>query len=505
MGKTMLFLLVCVSASFGQGYNPWGKMDTVTSGDFDDFNPVLDHGGMQLRGLMFHSECQWLIFDRHDTSGSSVVAKRFFNARGIWDTTEFVIASSLPPGSFHFPDVATSADSNALAVWQEKTDEHWNICYSRWNGTAWSQPENLTFDSVDNLASRVRIFEGLNTPSGPPFVVAWSRGNSIQYSIFSRDENTEPDTIVSSNFDSLEFDLCQVGGELCVIWTTLESDSLTGLCFTSSNTNRSLNFSDPDTLKFSGDVSNPHITTDLYLMTCFDSKVNGKWRFFTARRTYYDSTWVGPQEYVYDENAPDVRNAQGWVWPIIWDSWDEACLRKASDWSLPGYFVVENLSSSDTTLLFSALYFEDTLSSIGYDRSPTVGSFIANVGKTSFGLAAWESDRTGRSHIYSRRFYLTISAVDEQPDPASRFTLYQNYPNPFNPSTTISYRLSAVSHVTITVYDVLGRNIRTLVDARQTPGEHSVVFDSRGLASGVYFFELSAGGYVTVKKMLLLK
>lgn len=85
------------------------------------------------------------------------------------------------------------------------------------------------------------------------------------------------------------------------------------------------------------------------------------------------------------------------------------------------------------------------------------------------------------------------------------YEMSQNYPNPFNPTTAISYRLSAVGHVTLRVYDVLGREVATLVNSRQTAGEHSVVFDSRNLSSGVYIYELTANNFISVKKMLMLK
>ncbi len=88
--------------------------------------------------------------------------------------------------------------------------------------------------------------------------------------------------------------------------------------------------------------------------------------------------------------------------------------------------------------------------------------------------------------------------------PAS-FALNQNYPNPFNPTTMINYQLSANSHVTLKVYDVLGREMATLVNQRQNAGYYSVAFDAARFASGTYFYILKAAGNVNVRKMLLLK
>jgi photosystem II stability/assembly factor-like uncharacterized protein len=85
------------------------------------------------------------------------------------------------------------------------------------------------------------------------------------------------------------------------------------------------------------------------------------------------------------------------------------------------------------------------------------------------------------------------------------FSLAQNYPNPFNPSTVISYQLPVNSVVSLKVYDVLGREVKALVNERQNAGNHSATFNASNLSSGVYFYRLQAGTYSQTKKLLLLK
>lgn len=87
----------------------------------------------------------------------------------------------------------------------------------------------------------------------------------------------------------------------------------------------------------------------------------------------------------------------------------------------------------------------------------------------------------------------------------SHLLLHQNYPNPFNPSTTISFALPTSAFTTLKVYDLLGREITTLVNDRLTAGAHQYVFDASTLPSGVYFYRLQAGVYGETKKMLLTK
>ncbi len=85
------------------------------------------------------------------------------------------------------------------------------------------------------------------------------------------------------------------------------------------------------------------------------------------------------------------------------------------------------------------------------------------------------------------------------------YSLQQNYPNPFNPTTTINYQLPSSGFVTLKVYDMLGRLVKTLVDEKKPEGSYSVQFNANNIASGIYFYKLKADNYSAVKKMILLK
>ena len=85
------------------------------------------------------------------------------------------------------------------------------------------------------------------------------------------------------------------------------------------------------------------------------------------------------------------------------------------------------------------------------------------------------------------------------------FILKQNYPNPFNPITTIEYSIPKQSNVTIKVYDILGREVATLVNEEKPVGNYKVKFDGSGLSSGIYFYRMVAGGYSETKKLVFLK
>lgn len=87
----------------------------------------------------------------------------------------------------------------------------------------------------------------------------------------------------------------------------------------------------------------------------------------------------------------------------------------------------------------------------------------------------------------------------------STFELSQNYPNPFNPITTINYSVSKFSKVEIKIFDVLGREIKTLINEEKSPGQYTVQFNANNLSSGVYFYRMHADNFLSTKKLILLK
>jgi hypothetical protein len=85
------------------------------------------------------------------------------------------------------------------------------------------------------------------------------------------------------------------------------------------------------------------------------------------------------------------------------------------------------------------------------------------------------------------------------------FRLHQNYPNPFNPTTTIPFTLDKNGFVELKVYDIIGREVKTLIRKPMFTGSHKVTFDGTGLPSGVYYYRLTLDGQLQTKQMMLLK
>ena len=149
----------------------------------------------------------------------------------------------------------------------------------------------------------------------------------------------------------------------------------------------------------------------------------------------------------------------------------------------------------------------DAGNGIALDRSGNA-YLIGSTGSTDFPLAGplQNTFGGGDTDVFVAKIGAVATAVetDAGEGPAA-FMLAQNYPNPFNPATTIPFSLSRPAYVTLTVFDLLGREIATLVHEERRAGAHTVRFDAGRLPSGVYVYRLTAGAFTETKAMTLLK
>jgi hypothetical protein len=116
--------------------------------------------------------------------------------------------------------------------------------------------------------------------------------------------------------------------------------------------------------------------------------------------------------------------------------------------------------------------------------------------------------RINSEYILENIFFESkIVGIDEMVDPTApeHFELNQNYPNPFNPKTIINYKLPNSNDVDLSIYNLLGQKVATLVLEKQTAGFQEVEWDASEMPSGIYYYRISAGNFHDVKKMILLK
>ena len=142
----------------------------------------------------------------------------------------------------------------------------------------------------------------------------------------------------------------------------------------------------------------------------------------------------------------------------------------------------------------------------GNDIKPGIGYLNFAYDSTKI-VIIWEHTENNKTDIWwaVSPFHLLPMAINNIENIKSNFVLYQNYPNPFNPSTIIKYQVPEAGLVTLKVYDVLGREVKILVNQAKFLGEYSVQFDASALPSGVYFYSIIVGDFHQTKKMILMK
>ena len=491
---TMLCLFTMTAVASAQ----WSEsIDTVTTGDFNDIDAQVDHAGMvpgsTNAGMYgYVPGVEWLVFERWSGTDDAISACMFSDSTLKWDSNVVAISPEIVGVLQKYPDICTVGNGTSIAAWQEKAGTVWNIYTSihATNSAGWSDPTALTNDTVSNTDVEVRPL------SDSSLVVIWKRNNAILFSIFKSGSFSGINTLVASNTVTTEYDFA--GNEF--VWTDTASSG-NRFCLVSPVENvATLTLSAADTITADGDMSNPRFMI-LHGRPgqgfAFNLYKDGR---FAAWEASLSPTIGWSTEELAGSATASYLNGVFYVPMQVTSA--EPGLPKAAQAYLGGSSAWEKVSGTDTSVVF----IQAASDSIQEGSDPTMSSLTLAVGGNTYvGFAAWQSDRTGRSRIYSRSFLWKLDAVDEPAGPPTSFRLDQNYPNPFNPTTNIEFRIANFGFVSLKVYDVLGRLVATLVNGVRSPGSYEVQFNGSKLASGVYFYRLTAPGVNIVRKMLLEK
>ncbi len=208
------------------------------------------------------------------------------------------------------------------------------------------------------------------------------------------------------------------------------------------------------------------------------------------------AVWTGPQMTSGKlDTASDGANV--YYWKDLYHAWS---VNGGTTWTTP------TLLSSDKT---TSEEFAQAPQLLRYDA--VQGKYIADIVYLAH-LGSGASIQTAVDPAYNDPIMYDAFTIPDMPtgvndgsQVARSFNLNQNYPNPFNPSTKIDYTLPEKSNVSLKIYDVLGKEVASLVNATQEAGNHSVNFNASKLASGLYIYTLKSGNNVMSKKMMLLK
>ena len=208
--------------------------------------------------------------------------------------------------------------------------------------------------------------------------------------------------------------------------------------------------------------------------------------------------WEAPTEFGklgFTVNATGTK-----ITKLIFDARNWACGPVSGSWTVTTYYTNPLLGWPIGNHQFAITH---TRTSYPYNEVYTVQGTFDSTGRRASGT--WAYDVGGTICAGSWGPVGPVVVVRDDDHAPERFVLHQNYPNPFNPITTITYELPRASDVRMSVYDLLGREVSTLVHQRQDAGVHEVRFDGSNLSSGVYICRLRAGDFVQAMKIVIAK
>jgi hypothetical protein len=495
-------ILLLTFPLYAQNNSSFGQVETVTKGECEDINPILTHGTMKYG---YSQSFQWLLFVRNSGNGSEIIGKKFFLDDALWDSSEVSISSSHIPQSQKNPDVSEilyyqnlSEHTFRLAAWEQLEGSVWNIYFSSVldSASAWKPSQPFTRDTVDNTNVQIRPL------ADSSFIVVWKRKSTLLYSLVNPVMISVPETVAVGTSETLEFDIISNYSNGGLVWTSRDTANKNIMISRSFDTYPTFALTAPETLFYYQSAFNPQFASCFYgnKSVFFETILNDNHEIMIWKEYYYQD----PVENVSNDSLADDRNPQSFSLPQIVTK--RGVAENTSAFSYYGILVMEKYVRTDSMLIFSMDYvLSDTVKSTGYNRNACIGSDMFWIGRNYSVLTVWESNRSGRSHIYSRLVELINVGVEPPILSPSSFELEQNYPNPFNPKTNFRFTIAHSELVSLRVFDLLGREVAVIVDEYMTPGVYLKQWNANSIANGIYFYRLTAGSFTDTKKLVLLK
>ena len=489
----LVLLAICFSASASPTSSQIQFYDSVktvvSSSNYDYKNPVFsnDYTGS-------FSEYYWLFYERHNGTSSEIIARKM---RYSSYDEEIVITNTS-----NALNINPTYDGGML-VWQSNARGNWDLYYSVLSGSNWSSPALIDSSSEDETNPSVKN----NNLSQNFSYVAFKRNNSIGFKRFVSSSGIwDNDTIVTAgtnedvapiimegNFSnqSVIYFLRKYSGGMTRLNQKVFYDNYNGGNVTWENT---------------FEIYQPNTQNNLSISYSFNEFLTYSYDTLGSRHILISSLNGQNIKGVVTKNVPGKHiRGKGTLMPIITDEITYyfsafSSLSRSSD-SLSFTFI-NRPGSGNNNPQFKKIYIGDTSTVVRFDVSQPIfqQSWYFYRIKT-----VWEKTSGGRTSLVESYMTDYLSDITNNSSAAVGFYLIQNYPNPFNPVTNLEFGIPDLGFVSLKVYDVLGKVVRTLVNENKPAGYYKVEFDGSDLPSGIYFYKLEAGEFVETKRMILLK
>lgn len=498
MRNYLLLALLIFGCCFVSAQTQWSNAIQITTGSGQD-RDVACVNTAPLYPLMTNVE--WLAFSRDFGSTSAICVLTTVPSTRQWsDSTIIVFRDS---ARNRYPAFARSADypvqSELMLVWSRigLTNE---LYFSRNAGGVWSVPQAIVSSPRPIGKPHVAV-------SDSTFGLTWEIGGQIFHSEFRTGAWSIPERVTSINDTTNSSPQTRfIGGSSpekpVVVWERRKTVDTSHAIYYSVRS--ASGWVTTDTVAFTGDNRNPR-----FFKLGFWGYFGLSWEnIYQAKRSIYgvnamyDGSGISRNLIweMFSDPTADFFGASFSIIPIITDGSQPGRYTHytAGTWQRRGIG-----RDSIVVIDFHGRFLNyRTAGSVGFDQSPDITAGSSGIMGARY-WSIWESNATGQWKLFGSFADVPLS-VENDGSPTS-IRLLQNYPNPFNPSTTCRYTLTGMQQVSLKVFDLLGREIATLVNERKEPGSYEATWNSQNAPTGVYFLRMIAGDRVQVKKAILLK
>ena len=510
----VLALAFCFSIfselSYAQG-NFYDKSQSVTSG-FIDKNPNFD--SKRIYNVNFAYIC-FLAFERWIDANSSNICVKKFGFDSAYGPVKYITNDNNKinrnPQLAYKHVTGPDSVSNAMLVWEKVENSRVNIYGATYSNSVWSAPYPIDTGAGNKSSPHIALNTALY--SGNVYSVVYEKNGDIFYL------NYESVLNQITNFTNLTDTISSVcrNPNVCnnlnsqpvfVTYERQKANSDFAIYYKKAGSNYIFT---GDTLALRGNNRNVNFLNAYYqVAVSYESNFSGKW---------------GIYEYVYGNSQPSAllqntvfnyRNLENFLFPIITNNPNFSSMLTA--------YIIQRPS---VTKIFSTVALNLPMDSITVGDSSSKCNITVNNGlfrNMSNFARVWmvfEKDSAGFSTLEARGKLVVLGNIHQigntVPD---KYSLSQNYPNPFNPRTVIRFNIPngipslegyvrpggrGVGMVTLKIFDITGREIRTLINESLAPGTYETTFDGSRLSSGIYFYKLTAGDFSQTKRLTLLK
>ncbi len=479
LGSALIISLLLVSSSSSQ----WQPDVRLTNDPAYSYTAYTNAWCIAASGNVVHVVWQ----DDRDTNFTGEIYYKHSTDGGVSWGADTQLTNN--PSSSQSPSVSVSGQV-VHVVWNDTRHGNWTIYYKRSTdgGVSWGTDTRLTINPAHSNNPSVTV-------SASVVHAVWHDRRDVNYQIYyklSTDGGSSwgADTRLSSGRGDSRFPSVSVSGSVVhVVWFDIRDGNPEiyykrsadggGSWGTDTRLTNNAAVSQFPSVSVSGQVV--HVV--------WSDDRNGNWEIYYKRSSDGGISWGADTRLTNNSASSEFPSVtvSGSVLHVVWQ--DERNGNKE----------IYYKRSTDGGTSWGADTRLTNNSAVSDNPSVTVSGSVLHV--------VWNDTRDGNYEIYYKRDPTgNVTGIENTASEfPEAFRLEQNYPNPFNPTTAISYQLTARSFVSLKVYDVLAREVATLVNEEKPPGTYEVTFDASGFSSGVYFYRLSTTHFVQTRKLVLLR